>query len=95
MEEVRQYQIELKIGSTVYIERWDGNGIHKEVKIINIIRGKTRAVIKTNKGVFIFSIWNNKRDNIPFKWTCKRKTWEKKHQRWVDGCKYYLESLTL
>ena len=82
--------IEIKIGSTIYIERWDGNGIPDEVKVISIKASKTRAIVKTNKGFFVFSIWNSKKDNIPFKWTCKGKKWQKQYMKWVDGSRYFL-----
>jgi hypothetical protein len=83
-------RFELKIGNIVFIERWDGNGIPDEVRIISIKKSISRAIIKTDKGFFIFSKWNCKKDNILFNWTCKGKEWQKNHMKWIDGDKYYL-----
>lgn len=85
---------EIKNGNTIFVERWDGNGIPDEVKVVNIKYGKTRAVVKTNKGFFVLSIWNSKKDDIEFNWTCKDKKWEKQYKKWVDGNRYFLREKT-
>ncbi len=87
---VRRKRLEINIGSTVFIDRWDGNGICDKVKVISIKAGISRVIVKTNKGVFVFSKWNSLKDNIDFKWTCKGKKWEKKNMRWINGNNYYL-----
>lgn len=88
-------RIEIKVGATIFIERWDGNGIPDKVKVVGVKVGKTRAVVRTNKGFFVFSIWNSKKDNIPFNWTCKGKEWQKEYMKWVDGNKYFLYAETV
>lgn len=87
---LRLPRIEIKEGSTIYIERWDGNGIPHEVKVVSVKKGKSRAIVKTDKGFFVFSIWNSKRDDIEFTWTCKGKGWEKRYKKWIDGDRYFL-----
>lgn len=83
---------EIKIGATVLVERWDGNGIPEKVKTIGLKQSTSRVLVKTNKGYFIFSQWNKSDDNIPFTWTCEGKEWHKKYMCWVDGDKYYFKS---
>lgn len=90
-KEAKLKNIEIKIGSKIFIERWDGNGGYDSVKVLSIDNSSTRAIIKTNKGYFVFSIYNCQKDNIEFNWTCKGKSWEKKFQKWIDGRKYYID----
>ena len=86
---MKQPRIELKIGGIVEIERWDGNGISEKVKILSIKTGISRAIIKTNKGYFIFSKWNCN-GSVHFNWTSNRYEWHKTYMNTIDGNKYYL-----
>lgn len=86
----RVARTEVKIGSIIHIDRWDGNGIPAEVIVTSIEVQNSSVRIKTNKGYFTFSKENCKKENIEFIWTCKGKEWEKMHMKWVDGNNYYL-----
>lgn len=99
IEKLKQYKVKskyqntlLKIGEKVYIDRWDGNGNSKTVKIINIEESNSRVLIKCNKGWFVFSKWNCNTNDINFNWTCKGKEWEKQYMKWINGKNYYYEN---
>lgn len=86
-------RIQIVEGATILIERWDKNGIHEEVKVESIKKNKNRGIVKTNRGYFVFSIWNSKRDNIDSTWYNAEKGGIKEINRWVDGDKYYMNIL--
>lgn len=82
---------ELKKGNYVFIDRWDGNGIMSKVKILRVEKGLSRAIIRCDKGYFVYSKWNCNTDNIQFTWTCENKEWEKKNKKWIDGNNYFIK----
>ena len=88
----RSEKIRITEGSTVYIERWDGNGIHSEVKVLEIKEHKDFIEVKCDKGYFNFGKENSKTENIEFNWTCEGKEWEKQNQKWINGKRYYYEN---
>ena len=89
--EVRIERNEIKVGNTVNIERWDGNGIPGKVMITELEISLDKVLVRCDKGWFVFSRDNCKKDNIDFNWTAKGKEWEKKYKKWVDGNKYYFK----
>lgn len=87
----RSEKIRITEGSTIYIERWDGNGIHSEVKVLEIKEHKDFIEVQCDKGYFNFGKENSKTKNIEFNWTCEEKEWEKQNQKWINGKRYYYE----
>lgn len=81
----------IETGATIFIERWDSNGIDDEVKVVGIDQGLSRIIVKCNKGWFIFSKWNCKNKDIDFHWTCSGKKWQKEYMKWINGNRYYYE----
>lgn len=88
-QNTRYIRTKIDIGTKILIERWDGNGIPEEVKVIGLKTSISRVFVRCNKGYFIFSEWNKSTDNIDFTWTASDKDWCKEYMKWVDGRKYY------
>ena len=81
----RRLRREIKVGSTVFIERWDGNGIDSEVIVTKIIPEIEGVKIITDKGYFLFT---GKKD-MEFTWTKRNTAWERKYKKWINGELYY------
>lgn len=86
----RYKNVNLKIGKTVFIKRWDDNGIDKKSEIIDIIWDKVFPKIICEDGYFVF---NPNKEYNTFHWKGKGKSWEKKYQKWIKTSNYYIEKL--
>jgi hypothetical protein len=93
VKNIRLEKIRIENGATIFIERWDGNGIHDEVRVLKIEEENSHSIkVICDQGYFYFNKNNAKTHNTDFNWICEGKEWEKKNKKWVDGRRYYYEN---
>lgn len=86
-----EHLTEIKVGAKIPIQRWDGNGTPPFAKVLRLDVSKTRCLVSTNMGKFVFSKYNCKNKGIKFRWNSERHREYCSAYGWIDGTQLYID----